>query len=58
MIRSVPAGGGAEADAFTRARKPLRIDQAIELGYFRLGQDVVNHQIAVQIEQVLLQLQL
>src|SRR5262249_57138055 len=33
MIRSVLAGGGAEADTFARAGQPLRIDQSIQLGY-------------------------
>src|SRR6266481_2179677 len=56
MIRSVHAGGGAKADAFARAWKPLRIDQSIQLGHLRRPQDALNHQIAVKIEKVLLQL--
>src|SRR5207249_4668382 len=56
MIRSVLAGGGAKADAFARAGEPLRIDQSIQLGHHRRPQDVVDHQIALKIEEVLLQL--
>src|SRR5712692_4574203 len=56
MIRSVQAGGGAKADALARAWKPLRIDQSIQLGHLRRPQDAVDHQIAVKIEKVLLQL--
>jgi hypothetical protein len=56
MIRSVHAGGGAEADALARAGEPLRIDQSIQLGHFRRTQDVVDHQVALKIEQVLLHL--
>src|SRR5438874_7379283 len=56
MIRSVPAGRGAKADAFARAGEPLRIDQSIQLGHLHRTQDVVDHQIALKIEQVLLQL--
>ena len=50
MIRSVHAGGGAKANPFARAGKPLRIDQSIQLGQFRRPQDVVEHQIALKIE--------
>src|SRR5947209_230852 len=56
MIRSVHAGGGAKADFFAGAGKPLRIDQSIQLGHLRRPQDVVDHQIALKIEKVLLQL--
>src|SRR5882762_7756737 len=56
MIRSVFAGGGTKADAFARAGEPLCIDQSIQLGHLRRPQDVVDHQIALKIEQVLLQL--
>ena len=56
MIRSVQAGGGAKANAFARAGEPLRIDQSIQLGHLRRPQDVVDHQIALKIEKVLLQL--
>src|SRR5713101_7412773 len=56
MIRSVLAGGGAKADAFARAGQPLCIDQSIQLGHLRRTQDVVDHQIALKIEKVLLQL--
>src|SRR5207244_7984850 len=56
MIRSVLSGGRAEADAFARAGQPLRIDQSIQLGQLRRPKHVVNHQIALKIEQVLLQL--
>src|SRR6266545_3665402 len=56
MIRSVLAGSGAKADAFARAGEPLRIDQSIQLDYLRRPQDVVDHQIALKIEKVLLQL--
>ena len=56
MIRSVRAGGGAKANAFARAGEPLRIDQSIQLGQLRGPQDVVEHQIALKIEEVLLQL--
>src|SRR5258705_65694 len=56
MIRSVHAGGGAKADFFPGAGKPLRIDQSIQLGHLRCRQDVVDHQIALKIEKVLLQL--
>src|SRR6266511_751216 len=56
MICSVQAGGGAKADAFARAGEPLRIDQSIQLGHLRRPQDVVDHQIALKIEKVLLQL--
>ena len=52
MIRSVLAGRRAEADALTRAGEPLRVDQSIQLGHLRRPQDVVEHQIAVKIEQV------
>src|SRR5882762_10170065 len=55
MIRSVFAGGGTKADAFARAGEP-RIDQSIQLGHLRRTQDVLDHQIALKIEQVLLQL--
>src|SRR5262249_56485452 len=55
MIRSVPAGRGAKANAFARG-EALRIDRAIQLGHLRRAENVVNHQIAVQIEEVLLQL--
>src|SRR5215471_1404171 len=56
IIRSVLAGGGAEADALARAGEPLRIDQSIQLGHLRRLQHVVEHQIALKIEEVLLQL--
>jgi DNA invertase Pin-like site-specific DNA recombinase len=56
MIRSVRPGGGAEANAFARAGEPLRLDQPIQLGQLRRPQDVVDHQIALKIEKVLLQL--
>ena len=56
MIGSVHAGGGAKADAFAGAGEPLRIDQSIQLRHLRRPQDVVDHQIALEIEQVLLQL--
>src|SRR2546428_5085627 len=56
MIRSVLAGGGAKADAFARTGEPLRIDQSIQLGHLRRPQDVVDHQVALKIEEVLLQL--
>src|SRR5512132_2174321 len=56
MIRSVLAGGRAKADAFAGAGEPPRIDQSIQLGHLRRPQDVVDHQIALKIEQVLLQL--
>src|SRR5216683_805059 len=56
MIRSVQAGGGAKADAFARAGESLRIDQSIHLGHLRRPQDVMDHQIALKIEKVLLQL--
>src|SRR5215467_9157721 len=56
MVRSVLAGGGAEPDAFARAGKPLRIDQSIQFGHLRRLQDVVKHQIALKIEQILLKL--
>ena len=56
MIRSVHAGGGAKADFFAGAGEPLRIDQSIQLGHLRCPQDVVDHQIALKIEKVLLQL--
>src|SRR5437773_3046993 len=56
MIRSVLAGGGAKADSFAGAGEPLRIDQSIQLGHLRRPQDVVDHQIALKIEKVLLQL--
>ena len=56
MIRPVLAGSGAKADAFARAGEPLRIDQSIQLGHLRRPQDVVDHQIALKIEKVLLQL--
>ena len=56
MIRSVPTGGGAKANAFARAGEPPRIDQSIQLGHLRRRQNVVEHQIALKIEQVLLQL--
>src|SRR4029077_16128658 len=56
MIRSVHAGGGAKSDLFAGAGKPLRIDQSIQLGHLRCRQDVVDHEIALKIEQVLLQL--
>src|SRR5213083_2152518 len=56
MIRSVLAGGRAKADTFARAGEPLRIDQSIQLGHLRRPQDIVDHQIAVKIERVLLQL--
>src|SRR6266478_4394176 len=56
IIRSVHAGGGAKADFFAGAGKPLRFDQPIQLGHLRRPQDVVDHQIALKIEKVLLQL--
>src|SRR5262249_48611045 len=56
VIRSVLARRGAEADAFAGAPELLCIDQSIQLGHLRRLQDVVDHQIAVKIEQVLLQL--
>src|ERR1051326_2742099 len=56
MIRSVLAGGGAEADFFVRAGQPLRVDQSIQLGDLGGLEDVVKHQIAVKIEEILLQL--
>src|SRR5882672_11148181 len=56
MTRSVFAGGGTKADAVAGAREPLRIDQAIQLCHLRRPQDVVDHQVAVKIEEVLLQL--
>src|SRR2546430_12192691 len=56
MIRSVLAGSGAKADAFARAGEPLRFDQSIQLGHLRRPEDVVDHQIALKIEKVLLQL--
>src|SRR5207253_8178188 len=56
VIRSVLAGGGAEADALTRAGEPLRVDQSIQLGHLRRPQDVLDHQVALKIEKVLLQL--
>src|SRR5215467_5917523 len=56
MVRSVLTGGGAEADAFARAGELLRIDQPVQLGHLRRLQDVVEHQIALKIEKVLLQL--
>src|SRR6266700_2154037 len=56
MIRYVLAGGGAKADAFARAGEPLCIDQSIQLGHLRRPQGVVDHQIALKIEKVLLQL--
>src|SRR5262249_10808806 len=46
---------GAKANAFARG-EALRIDRAIQLGHLRRAENVVNHQIAVQIEEVLLQL--
>ena len=58
MIRSVLSGGRAEADAFARAGQPQRIDESIQLGQLRRLQHVVNHQIALKIEEVLLQLAL
>src|SRR5207244_12061899 len=56
MIRSVQAGGGAKADVFAGAGKPLRIDQSIQLSHLRRPQEVVDDQIALEIEQVLLPL--
>jgi len=56
MIRSVLAGGGAKADFFAGAGEPLRIDQSIQLSHLRRTQDVGDHQIALKIEKVLLQL--
>src|SRR5216117_2888828 len=56
MIRSVLAGGGAKADFFAGAGEPLRIDQSIQLSHLRRTEDVVDHQIALKIEKVLLQL--
>jgi hypothetical protein len=56
MIRSVHAGGRAKADPFVRAGEPLCIDQSIQFGHLSRAQDVVDHQIALKIEQVLLQL--
>jgi hypothetical protein len=56
MIRSVLTGGGAKADALARAGEPLRIDQSVQLGHLRRPKDVVDHQIALKIEKVLLQL--
>ncbi len=56
MIRSVHAGGGPKADLFVGAGEPLRIDQSIQLGYLGRPQDIVDHQIALKIEKVLLQL--
>ena len=56
MIRSVLAGRGAEADALARAGEPPPVDQAIQLGHLRRPQDVGDHQIALKIEEVLLQL--
>jgi hypothetical protein len=56
MIRSVHAGSGAKANAFARAGEPLRIDESIQLGQLRRPQDVVEHQIALKIEEVLLEL--
>ena len=58
MIRSVLSGGRPEADAFARARQPLRVDQSIQLRQLGRAQHVVNHEIALKIEQVLLQLAL
>src|SRR5262249_40965324 len=57
MIRPVLAGGGAEANALARAGEPLRIDQSIQLGHLRRPQDVLDHEIALKIEEVLLELQ-
>jgi hypothetical protein len=54
MIRSVLAGRRAEPDAFARAGELPRIDQAIQLGHLRRPQDVLDHQIALKIEEVLL----
>jgi hypothetical protein len=56
VIRTVLAGGGAEADALTRAGELVCIDQSFQLGHLRRLQDVLDHQIALKIEQVLLQL--
>jgi hypothetical protein len=57
VIRTVLAGGGAEADALTRPGDLLCIDQSIQLGHhLRRLPDVLDHQIALKIEQVLLQL--
>jgi len=56
MIRSVLTGGGAKANALARAGEPLRIDQSVQLGHLRRPKDVVDHQIALKIEKVLLQL--
>src|SRR5438105_2660996 len=56
MIRSVLAGGGAEADALMRAGELLRIDEPIQLGHLCRLQNVLDYQIAVKIEKVLLQL--
>src|SRR4030095_4160381 len=56
MIRSVHAGGRAKADFFAGAGEPLPIDQSIQLGHLRRPEDVVEHQIALKIEKVLLQL--
>src|SRR2546426_958725 len=56
VIRSVLAGGGAEADALARAGELLRVDQPIQLGHLRRPEDVVDHQVALKIEKVLLQL--
>jgi hypothetical protein len=58
MVRSVPSGSRAEADALARAGQALRIDESIQLGHLRGAQHVVNHEIALKIEQVLLQLAL
>src|SRR5262249_34307907 len=57
MIRPALSGGGAQANALARAGESPRIDQSIQLGYLRRAQDVVDDQIAVKIEEVLLQLQ-
>jgi hypothetical protein len=57
MIRPVQAGGGAKADALVRAGELLRIDQPIQLRHLRRPQDLGDHQIALKIEEVLLQLQ-
>src|SRR6266436_885256 len=56
MMRSVLAGSGAKADVFAGAGEPLRFDQSVQLGHLRRSQDVVDHQIALKVEKVLLQL--
>src|SRR5262249_12595940 len=56
MIRSVHAGGGAKAELFQRAGKPLCIDQSIQLGHLGRPQYGVESSLALKIEKVLLPL--